>query len=110
MIKIDFEVTTERGLYRDALWLKDDHGLSDAEIADMKQARVNNWLAGFMLSPEALALPMEPTESSTGPDILMTTPPISPESVVFSADSTDGTYPDYVEVAGVRYLKEAGNG
>ena len=45
MIKIDFEFTTEFGVFRDALHLPEDHGLTDAEIELMKQQRVDNWLA-----------------------------------------------------------------
>jgi hypothetical protein len=39
MIKIDFEING----FRDALYLADDHGLTDAEINAMKQARYDKW-------------------------------------------------------------------
>jgi hypothetical protein len=45
LIKIDFEVETQHGVFRDALHLPDDHGFTDAEIEVMKQERVNNWIA-----------------------------------------------------------------
>lgn len=45
MVKIDFEFQTEYGLYRDALWLPDDHGMTDEQIEVMKQQRVENWVA-----------------------------------------------------------------
>lgn len=45
MVKIDFEANTQYGLFRDALHLPDDHGLSDAEIEAMKQQRVDSWVA-----------------------------------------------------------------
>lgn len=45
MIKIDFEFDSTYGVFRDALHLPDDHGLSDAEIEAMKQQRFDNWLA-----------------------------------------------------------------
>lgn len=45
MIKIDFEFTTEFGVFRDALHLPEDHALTDAEIQLMKQQRLDNWLA-----------------------------------------------------------------
>lgn len=45
MVKIDFEFQTEYGIFRDALHLPDDHGLTEAEIAAMKQQRVDNWVA-----------------------------------------------------------------
>ena len=43
--RIVFEFATKYGVYRDALYLPEGHGLSDAEIEAMKQARVDNWLA-----------------------------------------------------------------
>lgn len=46
MIKIDFEI---KG-FRDALHLADDHGLTDAEIEAMKQARYNKWF-DFITNP-----------------------------------------------------------
>ena len=45
MIKIDFEFETQYGKYNDALYLPDDHGLSDEEINAMEQQRLSNWLA-----------------------------------------------------------------
>lgn len=45
MIKIDFEFDSPYGVFRDALHLPDDHGLSDDEIQAMKQQRFDNWLA-----------------------------------------------------------------
>ena len=39
MIKIDFEING----FRDALHLADNHGLTDAEIDAMKQARYDKW-------------------------------------------------------------------
>jgi hypothetical protein len=44
-MKIDFEYTTVHGKFRDALHLPDDHGLSDAEIEDIKVQRRDNWIA-----------------------------------------------------------------
>ena len=49
-MKIDFEVQTEHGLYRDALYV--DEGTTDAEIEAMKQERVNNWIALVTAPPE----------------------------------------------------------
>lgn len=45
MIKIDFEFDSAYGVFRDALHLPEDHGMSDAEIDAMKQQRFDNWLA-----------------------------------------------------------------
>lgn len=39
MIKIDFIING----FSDALHLSDDHGLTDAEIEAMKQARYDKW-------------------------------------------------------------------
>ena len=49
-MKIDFEVKTEFGPYRDALYFPDDQVPSDSEIEAMKQARVANWI-DFILNP-----------------------------------------------------------
>jgi len=43
-MKINFEIPTQYGVFRDALYLSDDHGLSDQEIEALKQARVDNWI------------------------------------------------------------------
>jgi len=45
MIKIDFEFESPYGVFRDALHLPLDHQFSEAEIAAMKQQRLDNWLA-----------------------------------------------------------------
>lgn len=44
-MKIDFEFQSEYGTFRDAITLPDDHGMTDAELEAMKQARFNAWLA-----------------------------------------------------------------
>jgi hypothetical protein len=48
MIKIDFEING----FRDALHLAENHGLSDAEIEAMKQARYDKW-RDFIDNPPA---------------------------------------------------------
>lgn len=45
MIKIDFEFDSPYGVFRDALHLPDDHGMTDDQIQAMKQQRFDNWLA-----------------------------------------------------------------
>lgn len=45
MIKLDFEIETKHGIYRDALYLDDNHSFTEQEIEAMKQERVNNWIA-----------------------------------------------------------------
>ena len=44
-MKIDFEFQTEYGLFRDALHLPEDHGMTDAEIEALKTERRDNWIA-----------------------------------------------------------------
>ena len=44
-MKIDFEFETPHGLFRDALHLPDDHGLSAEQIEAMKAERRDAWIA-----------------------------------------------------------------
>lgn len=50
-MKIDFEFDSKYGVFRDALHLPDDHGLSEAEIEAMKQQRFDNWIAVIEAPP-----------------------------------------------------------
>jgi hypothetical protein len=59
VVKIDFEFDTQYGLFRDALWLPDAHGWSDAEIEAMKQQRLDNWIAAVTAPP--IEFIVEPT-------------------------------------------------
>ena len=52
MIKIDFEFETKYGKFRDALYLAEDHGFTEEQIAAMKQERLNNWLFAVENPPE----------------------------------------------------------
>ena len=45
MVQIIFEFETQYGVFRDALHLPEDHGLTDAEIDALKQERLDNWVA-----------------------------------------------------------------
>lgn len=56
-MKIDFEFQTPHGKFADALYLPDDHGLSDSEIEAMKEQRRDNWIAVVTAPP--------PEESTT---------------------------------------------
>lgn len=47
MIKIDFEFQTPYALFRDALYLPDDHTYTQAEIDVMKQQRLDAWIVMF---------------------------------------------------------------
>jgi hypothetical protein len=51
-MKIDFEFDTPHGVFRDALHFYGDIIPSDAEIEEMKQQRLNNWLAVVAPPPE----------------------------------------------------------
>jgi hypothetical protein len=51
-IKIDFEFQTQYGKFRDALHLPDNHGLSDEQISEMQQERLDNWLFAVENPPE----------------------------------------------------------
>lgn len=43
-MKIDFEFETTHGIFRDALYLPDDHELTEDQIKAMQTERLNNWL------------------------------------------------------------------
>lgn len=45
MLKIDFEKTDGTYTLVDAIYLPDDHKLSDKEIEAIKQKRFDDWLA-----------------------------------------------------------------
>jgi hypothetical protein len=63
MVKIDFEFDSQYGVFRDALHLPDDHGMTDDEIQAMKQQRLDNWLAIVNAPPvEETAEETPPTE------------------------------------------------
>jgi hypothetical protein len=54
MIKIDFEFDTPHGVFRDALHLPEDHGMTDEQIDAMKTQRVDNWIAIVTAPPVEL--------------------------------------------------------
>ena len=60
MKKIDFEFQTQYGVYRDALYLDDNHSFTEQEIEAMKQERVDNWIAVITApSEEVIEDPIE---------------------------------------------------
>jgi hypothetical protein len=62
-MKIDFEFDTPHGVFRDALHLPDDHGMTDEQIDAMKQQRVDNWIAIVTAPPaEEVVEETPPTE------------------------------------------------
>jgi hypothetical protein len=52
MIKIVFEFETRYGVFRDALYLPEDHGLSQEQITALQQERLDNWLFVIESPPE----------------------------------------------------------
>lgn len=50
-VRIIFEAETPHGMYRDALHLPPDHGLTEEQIAAMKQERVDSWIAVITAPP-----------------------------------------------------------
>lgn len=50
-MKIDFEFTTKHGVFRDAIYLADDHNLTQEEIDAIKQQRLDNWIAAVEAPP-----------------------------------------------------------
>lgn len=50
-MKIDFEITQNGYIFRDAIHLPDNHNLTAAQIEAMKQARFDAWYA-IITTPE----------------------------------------------------------
>lgn len=61
MPKIEFEFDTKYGTYRDALYLPEDHNISENEIEAMKQERLDNWIFAIENPPPDLEPTPEPT-------------------------------------------------
>jgi hypothetical protein len=78
VVKIDFEMThSTYGVYRDALYLPEGHGLSDEEIKAMQQERFDNWVK------------------------VIETPAPAEEVAPVVEENPD----DYIEINGVKYKK-----
>lgn len=56
-MRIDFEVQTEYGLFRDAITLPDDYPVTDAEIEAIKKQRVDEWLSHVTAIPQEEPVP-----------------------------------------------------
>jgi hypothetical protein len=52
MPKIDFELMSEYGKYRDAIVLPENHNLSDSEMEAIKNDRFEAWKSHISLSLE----------------------------------------------------------
>lgn len=57
--RIVFEFATRYGVFRDALYLPADHGLTDEQIAEMQRERLTNWLAVIEAPPPVEEAPVE---------------------------------------------------
>ena len=66
-MQITFEIFSTYGMYRDALHLPDDHGLSDDELTAMKQARFDNWIANIEAASQ-IVTPEEPISEEPIPE------------------------------------------
>jgi hypothetical protein len=44
MLKIDFSFDTNYGVFRDALYLPENHSLAPAEIDELKKQRLDAWV------------------------------------------------------------------
>jgi hypothetical protein len=51
-MKIEFEFTSEFGVFRDAIVLPDNHGMSEAQIDAIKQKRFDAWLEAIQPTEE----------------------------------------------------------
>jgi hypothetical protein len=58
-MKIDFEFDTKHGVFRDALYLPDNHTHTEAEIEAMKKQRLDNWIAVVEAPPAPEPEPIE---------------------------------------------------
>jgi hypothetical protein len=62
MIKIDFEKTDGTYTFRDAIWLPDNHTMTDDEIESLKEERFQNWLSIINTPPQDITEPFLPEE------------------------------------------------
>jgi hypothetical protein len=58
MQQIIFEFNTKHGVFRDALYLEDDHTFTPEEVDAMKLERLNNWWAMIDQPDQLEILPM----------------------------------------------------
>ena len=52
-MKIDFEFESNYGVFRDALYLDDNHNLTEQDIENKKLERFNNWVYAVENPPVA---------------------------------------------------------
>ena len=66
MIKIDFEIETEYGTFKDAIYLEENISYTTEEIDTMKQQRVDNWIAVITTPPPPQQAGVKTFDSSMG--------------------------------------------
>jgi hypothetical protein len=87
-MKIDFEFQTPYGKFADALYLTENHSLTDSEIEKLKQDRLESWIA------------------------IITSPSLAEDTIEIDGElykKLDGTPPSgaqVVEIEGIWYYKE----
>jgi hypothetical protein len=57
MVKVEFQFDTPYGKFLDAIYLPDDHTLTDADIQAMQEQRRDNWIS--IVAPPAIETPQE---------------------------------------------------
>ena len=50
-MRMDFEFESKYGIYRDALYLEDNHSFTEQDIEAMKLERFNNWISAIENPP-----------------------------------------------------------
>ncbi len=55
-MKIDFEFDSKYGVFRDAIYLPENHGLEESDIEQMKKDRFNSW-CNSIENPVAAEIP-----------------------------------------------------
>lgn len=69
MIKIDFSIPTDYGMYKDAIYLEENHNLTEQEINQLKLDRVNSWIALVTTSIQESSTSIDPVpEEGTAGD------------------------------------------
>lgn len=53
-MKLIFEFATQYGVFRDALYLEDDHTLTETQINELKQARLDKWILAVESQPDSI--------------------------------------------------------
>lgn len=66
MVKIDFEFTTQYGVFRDALHFPENAVPTEEAVTALKRQRLDNWLAIVSQPPQdAEPMPLPPEQSTS---------------------------------------------